>query len=270
MRNLNPSILSILALLIYPLSLSAQNSFSLSLDVNGAAGDQAVTSLNVSADQVVAIQIFGTGIQNANGLAVRFEYDASHVTYEGFDVGNVLPNAQALIEQGTNPTYVEIGIASLGGQATANSGQVGTIRFRATAAFSGTVIRLVRAELGRGGHFETITLNTRVELKLQVLTPDFDRDGVVGISDFLLFVNHFGTSFGDASYDARYDLDGNGVIGIPDFLIFVNSFGSQIPPSGGGDGGSSGGNTVPRDPALSAWINAEGDEAQRLLNQATI
>ena len=76
MRNLNLSTLSILALLIYPLSLSAQNSFSLSLDVNGAAGDQAVTSLNVSADQVVAIQIFGTGIQNANGLAVRFEYNA--------------------------------------------------------------------------------------------------------------------------------------------------------------------------------------------------
>ena len=234
MRNLNLSILSILALLIYPLSLSAQNSFSLSLDVNGAADNQAVTSLNVSADQVVAIQIFGTGIQNANGLAVRFEYNASQVTYEGFGVGNVLPNAQALIEQSTNPTYVEIGIASLGGQATANSGQVGTVRFRAIAAFSGTVIRLVRAELGRGGHFETITLNTRVELKFQAVTPDFDRDGVVGIPDFLLFVNHFGTSFGDASYDAKYDLDGNGVIGIPDFLIFVDNFVSQVSPSGGG------------------------------------
>jgi hypothetical protein len=103
-------ILSILALLIYPLSLSAQNSFSLSLDVGSAVGDQAVTSLNVSADQIVAVQIFGTGIQNANGLAVRFEYDASQVVYEGFDVGDVLPNAQALPERGTG--FVEIGIAS--------------------------------------------------------------------------------------------------------------------------------------------------------------
>ncbi len=58
MRNLILSTLSTLALLIYPLSLSAQNSFSISVDVDGAAGDQAVTSLNVSADQVVAIQIF--------------------------------------------------------------------------------------------------------------------------------------------------------------------------------------------------------------------
>ena len=73
MRNIVLSILSILVLLIYPLSLSAQNSFSLSLDVNDIVDNQAVTSVNVSADQVVAIQIFGTGIQNANGLAARFE-----------------------------------------------------------------------------------------------------------------------------------------------------------------------------------------------------
>ena len=93
------------------------------MDVNSAAGDQAATSLNVSADQIVAIQVFGKDIQNANGLAVRFEYDASQVTYEGFDTGDVLPNAQALPEQGTG--YVEIGMASLGGQAAANSGLVG-------------------------------------------------------------------------------------------------------------------------------------------------
>jgi len=73
MHKLILSTLSMLALLIYPLSLSTQNSCSLSLDVNDIAGNQAVTSLNVSADQVVAIQIFGTGIQNANGLNARFE-----------------------------------------------------------------------------------------------------------------------------------------------------------------------------------------------------
>lgn len=44
MRKLILSTLSILALLIHPLSLSAQNTFSLSLDVDSAAGNQAVTS----------------------------------------------------------------------------------------------------------------------------------------------------------------------------------------------------------------------------------
>ena len=57
-------------------------------------------------------------------------------------------------------------------------------------------------------------------------TPDFDGDGIVGVPDFLLFVDHFGLTQGDAGYDARYDLDGNGSIGISDFLIFVNSFGT--------------------------------------------
>ena len=171
MRNMILSILPILALLIYPLSLSAQNSFSVSVDVNGAAGDQAVTSVNMSADQVIAIQIFGTGIQNANGLNARFEYDDAQVVYEGVEVGDVLPNAQALPEEGTG--FVEIGIASMGGQATVNSGLMGTVRFRTTAAFSGTAIRLVRAELSRGGQFETVTMDVRVELQSQAVTPDF-------------------------------------------------------------------------------------------------
>ncbi len=231
MRNLILSILSTLVLLLYPVSLSAQNSFSLSLDVNDIAGNQAVTSVNVSANQVIAIQIFGTGIQNANGLAARFEYDASQVVYEGFDVGDVLPNAQALPERGTG--FVEIGIASLGGRATATGGLVGTVRFRATAAFSGTAIRLVRAELSRSGQFEIVTLNTSVELPFQSLTSDFNGDGVVNFADFLAFAGQFGARQGDGRYEAQYDLDSDGTIGFGDFLIFSSSFGKEVSIPGG-------------------------------------
>ena len=163
-------ILSTFTLLVHPLTLLAQNSFSLSLDVNSTTGDQAATSINVSADEVVTIQVFGKDIQNANGLAVRFEYNATQIVYEGFETGDVLPNAQALTEQGTNPTFVEISIVSFGGQATVNNGLVSTIRFRTLAAFSGTSIRLVRADLGRGGQIESATLNLRVALRLQALT----------------------------------------------------------------------------------------------------
>ena len=59
-------------------------------------------------------------------------------------------------------------------------------------------------------------------------SPDFDGDGTVGISDFLLFVDVFGSRQGDEGYDARYDLDGNGTIGISDFLIFVENFGKEV------------------------------------------
>ena len=66
-----------------------------------------------------------------------------------------------------------------------------------------------------------------VVIDVPVASPvaDFDGDGVVGISDFLLFATRFGLSRGDAGYDARFDLDGDGVIGISDFLIFVDAFG---------------------------------------------
>ena len=61
-------------------------------------------------------------------------------------------------------------------------------------------------------------------------SADFDGDGIVGIPDFLLFADVFGSSQGDEKYEVRYDLDGNGKIGIPDFLIFVDNFGKQVPP----------------------------------------
>ncbi len=55
--------------------------------------------------------------------------------------------------------------------------------------------------------------------------PDFDGDGRVDFFDFIRFTAVFGSSQGDARYDARYDLDGDGTIGFGDFLIFANSFG---------------------------------------------
>ena len=219
----------LIALLIYPLSLSAQNNFSLSLDVDGSAGDQAVTSLIVSGNEVVAIQIFGRVIQNTNAITTRFEYDASQVAYEGVDTGSVLPSAQVLSEQGTNPTFVEIGIASLGSQVTVNSGLVGTIRFRTTAAFSGAEIHLVRGELVRGGQIETMALNIRIALQVSnAPSSDFNGDGIVNLADFLLFVSKFGSRQGDGTYETRYDLDINSAIGISDFLIFVSDFGKPV------------------------------------------
>ena len=59
-----------------------------------------------------------------------------------------------------------------------------------------------------------------------VCPGDFDDSGEVNISDFLLFVDVFGTRSGDANYNARMDIDGSGVIGIPDFLLFVDVFGT--------------------------------------------
>ena len=223
-----------------------------------------VLSANVSPDEVVAIQIFGREIQNANGISVRFEYDARQVVYDGFDAGDVLPNVVVLpVERGTG--FVQVSLGALGGQATVNTGLVGTIRFRTTAAFSGTNIRLVRGELGRGGQFERIALNVRVSLQLGSVapTPDFDGDGVVGFTDFVQFANVFGARQGDGKYQARYDLDSDGAIGFSDFVIFTNDFGASAPSSGGG-GGSGGGSGGSGDSAPKMyWTKEDVYDIQR-------
>ena len=158
----------VLAVMYPPTPIFGQSTFSFSLDANSAAGDQSVTSVNTSADQAVSIQVFGSNIQNANGFGLLIEYDSSQVTYQGFDAGDVLPGTPTVLAQvmaESEPTFVEIGIASLGGQATVSSGLVGTIRFRTSSAFSGTSIALVGGQLNRGGRSENVMLNVRVELR---------------------------------------------------------------------------------------------------------
>ena len=200
--------------------------FSLSLDGDGAAGDQAVTTLDVSPGAVAAIQVFGTGIRQATGISARFEYDSAQVTYEGFDAGGVLPNAQVLSLPSSNPTAIEISLVSFGTRATADSGLVGSIRFRTMSAFSGTTLRLVHADLGRGTQRERVAFaDARITLQPAAPTPDFNGDGQVDFADFLLFTAQFGLRRGDAGFDARFDLDGDGTIGFGDFLIFGSAFG---------------------------------------------
>ena len=57
-----------------------------------------------------------------------------------------------------------------------------------------------------------------------VPTADFNGDGIVNIADFALFADRYGARQGDGIYEAKYDLDNNDVIGLSDFLIFINSF----------------------------------------------
>ena len=78
---------------------------------------------------------------------------------------------------------------------------------------------------------DKLTKTNVITLNTTNTTPssDFDGDGVVGILDFLLFVDQFGLSQSDKRYEARFDLDGDGTIGFSDFLIFVDAFGKEVP-----------------------------------------
>ena len=217
------SLLSLL-LLLFPWSLSTQtSSFSLSLDLDNSEGDQAISSLDVFPNRTVPIQIFGTDIASASDLSLRFEFDPTQVAYDGFKRANIVSGTSAL----TGKDFANIGITLSAGNPI--SGLIGTIRFRTSEAFSGTDIRLVRARLVRDGQTETVLMDLSITLRLaKPPSPDFDRSGTVGIPDFLLFVNVFGSQRGQDSYESKYDLNVDGEIGIPDFLIFIDSFGKVV------------------------------------------
>ena len=64
--------------------------------------------------------------------------------------------------------------------------------------------------VGSGYSVDTSQSEVLIERKRN---SDFDGDGVVGIPDFLQFVDQFGLSQGDRRFDSKFDLDGNGIIG---------------------------------------------------------
>lgn len=60
-----------------------------------------------------------------------------------------------------------------------------------------------------------------------IALSDFDSDGLVGFSDFLLFAQAFGTSSSDTNFDPRFDLNNSGTVDFADFLSFAQAFGQS-------------------------------------------
>jgi hypothetical protein len=58
----------------------------------------------------------------------------------------------------------------------------------------------------------------------QILPADFNGDGIVNFSDFLLFAIGFGHHKLDPEYNAKLDLNHDTEIGFSDFLLFAAAF----------------------------------------------
>ena len=229
-----------LVLWIGPQPISSQSPFSLSPDLDGAEDDQGTTSLEVSPDDIVSIQVFGDDIQGATDVSMVFEYDARQVLFDGFDVGGIMSNAVATTNEETHPTSVEISVWPFASRTTPRAGLVGTARFRTSESFSSTTIRLTDGEISLGRYREeTASLDIDISLLdstaapspgLDVHRADFDGDGTVALSDFLLFASNFASQQEDDSFDGRFDLDDDGSVALGDFLKFAAQFGKELPP----------------------------------------
>ena len=64
-------------------------------------------------------------------------------------------------------------------------------------------------------------------VKKPTLVGDFDENDIVDFSDFLLFVDAFGSTEGDPEYNPWMDLDRDGMINFSDFLVFISLFEQQ-------------------------------------------
>ncbi len=102
-----------------------------------------------------------------------------------------------------------------------NGSQTVTIMFPSSTAgeFSGNI-----TISSNDPNSATQTLSVSIIVKVASANPraDFDGDGVIGITDFLLFVEAFGST------NSKFDIDGDGVVGITDFLLFVEAFGKTV------------------------------------------
>ena len=55
--------------------------------------------------------------------------------------------------------------------------------------------------------------------------PDFNGDGEVGFTDFILFAQVYGAKRRDGLYEGKFDLNSNDEIGFQDFILFAQSYG---------------------------------------------
>ena len=207
---------------------------SLDLIADGGAGNQTddgVTSGTVSGQGTkIAVEVFAKDVTTSLiGMKIEFDYDASVLTYvkaENSAFAFIIPDHLGVNLAGAAP----VTLPSSGFLARAEFSTVADVTGR---EFSIGVRRVTFAESATSSDVVTTTAVIKFNA---APSPDFDGDGEVGISDFLRFVDHYGTSQGDGKYQAKYDLDSNGVIEIPDFLIFVDNYGKTVTSSGDGGG----------------------------------
>ena len=231
---------------------NANATVSLDLIVDGGSGNQmddGVTSGTVSGQGTkIAVEVFAKGVTTSlMGVQITFDFKAEELKLDKVENSAFLfaiPEATGVIFAATAPVTLP------------GSGFIGRAEFSTVVDVTGREFTLgiksvTLAESAASS--DVVTTTNKISFNANNTDPsaDFDGNGVVGLPDFLLFVDHFGTSRGGASYDAKYDLDGNGTIGVSDFLIFVDSFGKQVPPSGGGGGSSGSPDLVVDSPSVS-------------------
>ena len=75
-------------------------------------------------DGVITVEIHGQQVVDAIGFRALFDFDAPSLAYEGFDIGNDIPNGHSPGPYyPPNPSSVEVMAASFGGKNCTGGGE---------------------------------------------------------------------------------------------------------------------------------------------------
>jgi hypothetical protein len=203
------------------------------LDMDTGLGDQGQRSIaSPNVGDTFTIDVVAT--RDAIGLAgyqIVLQYDATHFTFSRFDVTGIFTGASPITIPETG--RASINVAFLGtGPTSESSGSIGQATFSVAEGFSApSSISLETAVFSTGTEQQTIELGVGSAVVIGLEpgsggpSSDFNGDGEVGFTDFILFARAFGARTGDEKYDTRYDLDSSGDIGFSDFIAFAQAFG---------------------------------------------
>ena len=161
------------------------------------------------------------GVKGRKDAVVEFEYNGAIPSNDAAGLSDA-PTHRIVVE--AVDTAGNARVESFG-LAESSPYRIATVNGHSAVVFS-VSFSSDRRTLASGAHDGTMALwDIAPYITPQFAAADFDRDGTVGFRDFLQFAAQFGTSQGDAGYDARFDLDGDGAVGFSDLLIFAERFG---------------------------------------------
>jgi formylglycine-generating enzyme required for sulfatase activity len=192
------------------------------IDLNGSDDNQSLTELEAATGDRITLQIHAVGFPESIGFGFNLQYDIEMLTYveESFEIGTFLGGASAVARD--DGGLIDAGGARLGGSPSSGDGHLANVSFEVKDTFVDST-KLILTQIGytlADGSFQEE--NVRIVATIHAtgdLLGDFDDDGSVGFSDFLLFAAAFGGN------DLRFDISGDGAIGFADFLIFAGQFG---------------------------------------------
>ncbi len=192
-----------------------------STDLDGD-GDNDLATANIGSDSVSVL------LNNGNGtFAPKMNYAVgdSPISIFSVDLDGDGDNDLAVANENSDNVSVLL-----------NDGN-GTFEINAAYSVGNGPVSVFSADLDGDGNNDLVVTNRwsdSVSVLLNIsdftvvpdLVGDFDGDNEVGLSDFVRFLDVFGTTTSSVDWDSAYDLDSDGEVGLSDFVIFLDNFGT--------------------------------------------